>query len=540
MNKHLLNALAVIFLFLVPNVIFAQSPNLGTAANFVLFSTDGAVSNTGFSQLTGNVGTNNGSSTAFGNVNGVMHDADGASAQAAADLLIAYNFLNSAIPTLFPSPLLGNGATLNAGIYSIAEAATLNLGLTLDGQENANAVFIFKIGGSFSTSASAKIHLINGALACNVFWKVEGKVSMASGTTMRGTIIANNAEIIISTGDTLEGRALSIAGSITVDGVLAYTPVGCGSTVLSGPEAPNLASTECYAIFSSDGAVTNTDITNVTGDVGTNVGLATGFDPLLVTGEIHPIPDVSTATCAADLLLVYTYLNTLPHDIELLYPAQFGRGLVLTPHTYLLNAATELTDSVYLNALGKTDAVFVIKIKGALSTSTYSKVLLINGAQAKNVYWMIDGAVGINNYSVFRGTIVCNGGALGAINTGVTLDGRALLTVGALTTSAITVNMPTSCEPIGIPSFKTGNKNDAVRIYPNPFSTSLDVAINNSWQISKCELRLYNVLGKEILNSTVTKQWTTLETSKLPSGIYFYKIIGNNKTIQSGKLISQK
>jgi hypothetical protein len=362
---------------------------------------------------------------------------------------------------------------------------------------------------------------------------------MASGTTMRGTIIANNSAIEMSTGDTLEGRALTTAGSITVDGVLAYTPVGCGSPVLSGPEAPDLASTECYAIFSSNGAVTNSGITNVTGSVGTNVGLTTGFDPLLVSGTIHEIPDVSTATCAADLLLVYNYLNTLSHDIELLYPAQFGRGLVLTPHTYLLNAATELTDSVYLNALGNANAVFVIKIKGALSTSTYSKVILINGAQAKNVYWMIDGAVGINNYSIFKGTIVCNNGALGAINTGVILDGRALLTTGALTTSAVTVNMPTACGPIGISSFKTRNNNDAVRIYPNPFSTSLDVVINDSWQISKCELRLYNILGKEIMNSTVTKQMTSLETSKLASGIYFYKIIGNNKTIQSGKLISQ-
>jgi len=539
MKKHLLNALIAIFLFLMPSVIFGQAPALGTAANFVLFSTDGAVSNTGFSQLTGNVGTNNGSSTAFGNVNGVMHDADGSSAQAAADLLIAYNLLNSAIPTFFPAPLLGNGVTLNAGIYSIAEAATLNLDLTLDGQGDANAVFIFQIEGSFSTSASAKVHLINDAKACNVFWKIEGQVSMASGTTMRGTIIANNAAIEMSTGDTLEGRALTTAGSITVDGVLAYTPIGCGSPVLSGPEAPDLSSAECYAIFTSNGALTNSGISNVTGSVGTNVGLTTGFDSLLVKGMIHSIPDASTATCAADVLIAYNYLNTLSVDIELLYPAQFGNGLVLTPHTYLLNAATTLTDTVYLNALGKSDAVFVIKSKGALSTSTYSKVLLINGAQAKNVYWMIDGAVNINDYSIFSGTIVCNNGALGAINTGVTLDGRALLTTGALTTSSVTVNAPTTCGSVGISSQQTGKSRNAVTIYPNPFTNTFNVSINDSWKISNCELRLYNILGKEILNSSITKQTAAIETGNLSPGIYFYKIIGNNKTIQSGKLISQ-
>ena len=431
--------LVVILIF--PTVNFAQAPPLGTVAGFVLFATTGAVTNTGISQVTGNVGTNSGSSTGFGNVNGVMHDNDGASAQCAADLLIAYNHLNSVVPNFFPAPLLGNGQILNAGIYSISGSASLSLDLTLDAQGNSNAVFIFQIQGAFSTGANSKIMLIHGAQACNVFWKVEGLVSMASGTTMRGTIVANNAAINMNAGDTLEGRALSTTGAITVDGTLAYTPIGCGSPVLTGPTAPELASAECYALFSSNGAVANSGITYVTGDVGTNVGLTIGFDPLLVNGAIHPIPDVSTAQCAADLLVAYNYLNILPDDIELLYPAQFGNDLVLTPHTYLLNAATVFTNNVYLNALGNADAVFVIKINGALSTSTYSKVILMNGAQSQNVYWKIEGAVNINNYSVFRGTIICNNGALGLLNTGVLLDGRALTTTGALSTAAITASI---------------------------------------------------------------------------------------------------
>jgi hypothetical protein len=70
------------FMLLISQSNFAQAPTLGTAANFVLFSTNGAVSHTGLSQITGNVGTNNGSSTNFGNVNGNMHDQDPASSQA--------------------------------------------------------------------------------------------------------------------------------------------------------------------------------------------------------------------------------------------------------------------------------------------------------------------------------------------------------------------------------------------------------------------------------------------------------------------------
>ena len=93
-------------MLLMPKSNFAQAPPLGTAAGYVLFSTNGAMGNSGISHLTGNVGTNNGSISGFGNVNGVMENSNGASGQCAADLLIAYNDLNSTVPTFFPSSLL--------------------------------------------------------------------------------------------------------------------------------------------------------------------------------------------------------------------------------------------------------------------------------------------------------------------------------------------------------------------------------------------------------------------------------------------------
>ena len=533
---HIVTALALLFL---PNVNFGQAPNLGTVASFVLFSTNGAVTNTGISQLTGNVGTNNGSSTGFGNVNGGMHDGDGTSAQCAADLLTAYNQLAGTTATLFPASLLGGGQVLTSGVYSITGAATLDLDLILNAQGNANAIFIFKIQGSFSTNANSKIKLINGALACNVFWKVEGLVSMASGTTMRGTVIANNAAINMNTGDTLEGRALSTAGAVTTDGVLAYTPVGCGSTILTGPTAPTLGAAACYAIFSSNGAVSNSGTTVITGDVGSNNGSATGYNSLDVTGTIHIIPDGSTAQCAIDLLNAYNYLNTLTTDIELLYPAQFGNNLVLTPHTYLLNAATVFTDTLYLDAQGNANAMFVLKLNGALSTSTYSKIILINGAQSKNVYWKIEGAVSINNYSIFRGTIICHNGALGAINTGVTFDGRALTTTGALTTtavSAVATMIPSDCATAGIKS--VNGVNEVVAIYPNPFTEF--ITINNISKVDKAELNIYNILGVIVMNVIINEQLTTIKTTNLTAGFYFYNVISNNKIIQSGRLVSQQ
>ncbi len=443
MAKKLLLFVTTTVLFLFPGITYSQAPQLGSAASFVLFSSNGAVSNVGLSHITGNVGANIGAVTGFGNVNGVMHTSDAASALCAADLLIAYNQLNSRVPTAFLSPLLGNGQTLNAGVYSIAVAAALNGTLILDAQGNANAVFIFQIQAALSASVASHVVLINGAQACNVFWKVEGLVSIAAASTMEGTFIANNAALNMGAGVRLEGRVFSTTGAVTVNAVSAATPPGCGSPLLTGPVAPVLRSTACYALFSASGDVTNSGITSIRGDVGTNTGVTSGYDPLKVNGTIHLIPDGSTGTCATDLLTVYNYLNALPYDIQLLFPAQFGNSLSLTPHTYLLNTAAVLTDTLFLDAQDNASAVFVIKINGAFSTSLNATVVLLNGAQAGNVFWDVTGAVSINTSSHIAGTMV-NNGAIN-LNPDVVLNGRAFTTSGMVTTNAATVTMPPGC-----------------------------------------------------------------------------------------------
>jgi len=537
MKSKLLYALMAAILLLLPTKNLAQAPTLGTANDFVLFTSIGAVSNTGISQLTGNVGTNNGSITTFGNVNGVMHQADGGSAQASADVLLAYNQLKNVVPTLFPAPLLGNGDTLTSGVYSITAATTLSNTLTLDAKGNNNAVFIFQIEAPFSTLAHSKIDLINGALACNVYWKIEGLVSIASGTFMKGTIIANNAAIAINSGSTLEGRALSTSGAISVDGVLGYTPVGCGSAYLTGPTQPNLGSTICYALFSANGALANAGISKIKGEVGTNVGLTLGFDALDVTGAIHPIPDGSTTACASDLLNAYTYLNLLPYDIELLYPEQLGRNLVLTPHTYLLNGAATLTDTLFLNGRGNVNAVFVINIKGALLTSTHAKVLLINGTQAKNVFWKIEGAADISDYSIINGTIIVNNGAI-KLSTGVTINGRVMTTNGALSIASSNVTMTPGCTSTSLSAITLGK--EVIDFSPNPFSSFTSIHIENAINNEKYELNMYNLLSQKVISTVLTNENTLLQTSQLPAGMYTYQVVKNHKIIQTGKLLSNQ
>lgn len=516
----------------------AQAPVLGTAADFVIFSTDGAVTsnvtNSLMTHLTGNVGTNTSgaTSTGFGNVNGVMQDNNIASSLAAADLLIAYNQLNALIPNFFPSALLGNGSTFVPGIYFINSTAVLDGNLILDGQNNPNALFVIQINGAFSTNSLSEVTLTNGALACNVFWKVEGLVDMSAGTLMKGTIVANNAAILMGVGSKIEGRLLSTTGAITVNGVEAKIPLGCGTPVLNGPTAPNLASTICYAIFSGENEVTNAGVTTVLGDVGTNVGLTTGFNALDVTGTIHPIPDVSTAQCAADLLDVRTYLNALTPDIELLYPAQFGNDLLLTPHTYIINGATVFTDTLFLDAQNNVNAVFVIKIFGALATTSLAKVTLLNGAQAKNIYWIVNGAVSLSTFTEFKGTLIVNNGAISA-GTGTIVEGRLMTTSGAVTTFSITDNMTVGCPPLAV---TTNSKVNELIVYPNPFRKTLILQVNEN-NINS-EFILYDVLGKTIIQKKINQTSTSIEVNVIP-GIYFYKFTNSAGLLQTGKLIAK-
>ncbi len=373
-------------------------------------------------------------------------------AACAADILLAYNFMNTAPSTNSPGILLGNGQILNAGVHNIPAAATMNADLILDGQGDPNAVFIFQIQGPFATATNSKVKLINGTKACNVFWKVEGAVSMATGTTMRGTVIANNAAITMTVGDTLEGRAFAIEGAILCSELLAYTPIGCGSPNLTGPVAPTFSASNCYAIFSGNGALGNTPVSNITGDVGNKIGALAGWGASEINAPfaLHPTGDASTFAAATDLGIVNSYLLGLTYDIELLFPAQFGHNLVLTPHTYLLNSATSLTDTVYLNGMGNPNAVFVIQIFGAFNASANSRVILTNGTQAKNVFWKINGAVDLGVNSIFYGSMIVDGGAF-LLQPGVEIIGRALTITGAITTTAVTVTLPPGVCGVGLP-----------------------------------------------------------------------------------------
>lgn len=525
MKKNSPILLTGLVLLLINSATVAQTV-LQSADNFVVFSSTGAVHNTGNSHLTGNVGAINGAVSVGINIDGTMHVDDGAATTAAADLLAAYNYLSTLTPNFLPaSPILGNSTTLPAGVYRINVAAGfINGDLTLDAQGDPNARFIFQIMGTLNTSANSRVMLINGALACNVFWITEGAVDIGANTIMKGNVIADNAAILVGADVNLEGRALSTTGAISFTGLTANMPLGCLVPVLTGPAQPVLGSVICYSLFSSNGNVTNSgvDPTTVSGDIGTNLGVTAGYLPSNVNGTIHLVPDASTGTAKDDLLnLDNNYFSTLTPDIQLLYPAAFGNGLVLTPHTYYLNGATSLLGTVTLNAQNNPDAVFVIKIDGPFSTTASARVLLINGAQAKNVFWKVSGAATISTLSEFKGTLVSNAAVVFAA--GALLEGRALTTNGALTTNSLTATLTAGCAtlPVSWLYFKAKTNHSNVVL---EWATSNEVN-NNFFTIERSEDGVkFDILTTVNATTKPTGENKYSFTTNQPSNLNYYRL----------------
>lgn len=300
--------------------------------------------------------------------------------------------------------------------------------------------------------------------------------------------------------------------------------------------APNLLTTVCYALFTASGEITNVNNTTVFGDIGTNLGTSTGFNPLNVTGEIHLSPDVSTGIAANDVNTVYNELNAMSYDTQLANPALLGNDMILNAQAYLLNAATILTGNLYLDAESNMDAVFIFHVTGAFSSVINAQVILTNGAQAKNVFWKVVGAVDLAANTDFVGTIVSKDGAI-SIGNGSTLEGRALTTNGAVSTNAATVTMTPGCSTVTTAvSEKSAAENHVATIYSYQGNTSLVVNLKDVLTVNPTWLRLYNTIGKLVLNSLLSEQ-TTLIPTDFPAGVYFYHLTRSNENIQTGKLI---
>jgi hypothetical protein len=211
---------------------------LGTAETYAVLS-GSAVSNTGPSTLNGDLGLSPGTSvTGFppGTVNGATHVADAAAAQAQADATAAYDDAAGRTPASTVTGDLGN-QTLAPGVYKSGSSLGLTGTLTLDGENNADSVFIFQAGSSLTTATGSRVNLINGAQACNVFWQIGSSATLGSASVFTGDVVALTS-ISMNDDVTLNGRALARNGAVTLINdtisaahcAAAATPDGSGGT----------------------------------------------------------------------------------------------------------------------------------------------------------------------------------------------------------------------------------------------------------------------------------------------------------------------
>jgi len=81
------------------------------------------------------------------------------------------------------------------------------------------------------------------------------------------------------------------------------------------------------------------------------------------------------------------------------------------------------------------------------------------------------------------------------------------------------------------------NLNNKVTVYPNPFTTSAILRINDNIQINDAILSVYDMHGKEVGNITnISSNKVELNRKGLNSGLYFYRLSEENN-IFTGKFI---
>jgi len=203
---------------------------LGSASTYGIMATS-AITSTGNSIINGDVSLDPGTSmTGFppAIVNGTIHINDTQSAQARADLLVAYDYFKNLPPGVTISAGADLGALYPSGIppgtYTSGSTMLVSTPLVLDAGGNANAVWVFQIGSSLTTGAS--VTLLNGADENNVYWVPTLDATIGVGTTFNGTIVSGR-DVTAVTGATIYGRILAgatTAGTIALDATVVNVP----------------------------------------------------------------------------------------------------------------------------------------------------------------------------------------------------------------------------------------------------------------------------------------------------------------------------
>jgi len=189
------------------------------------------VTNTGATSVTGDLGVSPGTAvTGFppGILTGTLHAGDPTAAQAQLALTAAYN--DAAGRSVGAIGVAGNlgGRTLAPGVYKSTSSLEISSGdLTLDAKGNADAVFIFEMASTLTTTTGRKVILAGGARAANIIWQVGSSATLGTSSVFKGNILAM-ASITVTTGASVEGRLMARTGAVTLDSNVILMPAASG------------------------------------------------------------------------------------------------------------------------------------------------------------------------------------------------------------------------------------------------------------------------------------------------------------------------
>ncbi|TDE26869.1 MULTISPECIES: ice-binding family protein [Flavobacterium] len=149
-----------------------------------------------------------------------------------------------------------------------------------------------------------------------------------------------------------------------------------------------------------------------------------------------------------DLQSIYNNLQSLPIT-DATHGLVLGNGEALIPGVYTLSGATSTVGTLYFDGQGNPDALFVIRIDGAFSAGEATKMVLLNGAKASNIFWVIEGAASIEASTILKGTVITHAGAI-TMGAGGNLEGRLFSIVGAISVNAVKTIIPSGISVIDL------------------------------------------------------------------------------------------
>jgi hypothetical protein len=212
---------------------------------------------------------------------------------------------------------------------------------------------------------------------------------------------------------------------------------------------PSGLGTACgFGILAATPVVSSVGPTTVNGNIGIFPAASiTGFPPGTFTGTEH-LGDAVAGTAQNDLTTAYN--NALNAgggpSVGAALTADIG-GQTKPPGIYIATTSLGITGDLTLDGSTNPNGVWIFKVGSALTTAAggaaappASRVLLIGGAQAHNVFWVMGASATLGTFSLMQGTIMAQASI--TLDTGATLNGRALARTGAIALDNNPVNVP--------------------------------------------------------------------------------------------------